>query len=54
MGIVGWIRLDPDRDKWWALASKVLSLRVPLNVQSSLSGCRTLGVSRRTRLYTVS
>jgi hypothetical protein len=56
MGVVDWIRLDLDQDtdKWWALVSKVVNLRIPLNAGNFLGGCATVGFSRRTRLYTVS
>jgi hypothetical protein len=28
-GIMDWIELTKDRDRWWALVSAVMNLRVP-------------------------
>jgi hypothetical protein len=44
-GGVDWIVLAQDRDKWRALVSGVMKLRVPENVGRSSSGCTTGGLS---------
>jgi hypothetical protein len=28
LGVVDWIRLSQDRDRWWAVVSAVMNLRV--------------------------
>jgi hypothetical protein len=48
-----WIDLVKDRDKWRALLNIVLNLRVPLNVGKFLSGCKTVGFSRRAQFHEV-
>ena len=36
-GGTDWIELVQDRDRWWALVSGVMNLRVPLNVGNFLT-----------------
>jgi hypothetical protein len=45
-----WIDLAQVRDKWRALVSTVMNLRVPYNSGKFLVGCRIGSVSRRAQL----
>jgi hypothetical protein len=45
-----WIDLAQDRDKWRALVSTVMNLRVSENAGKFLSGCTIGGFSRRAQL----
>ena len=40
-GCGDWMKLVQDRDRWRALVSTVMKLRVPKNAGSFLTGCRT-------------
>jgi hypothetical protein len=50
LGGMDWIDLAQDMDQGRALVNTVLNLRVLENIEQFLSGCATVGFSRRTRL----
>ena len=52
-GIV-WIDLAQDRDRWRALMTAVMNLRVPQNAGNFLTTREPVGVSKRTELHGVS
>jgi len=40
-GCEDWMELSEDRNRWWALVSTVMNLRVPKNAGNFLTSCRT-------------
>jgi hypothetical protein len=46
-GVMDWIDLAQDRDRWRSLVKSVIKLRTAYNVGEYLSGCKTGGLSRR-------
>jgi hypothetical protein len=53
-GCVDWMELSQNKDRWHALVSEVMNLRVPYNAGNCLTSCRTVSFSRRTLLHGVS
>jgi hypothetical protein len=49
-----WIDLAQGRDKWRALMSMLMNLRVPYSVGNFSSGCTTGSFSRRAQLRGIS
>ena len=41
-GCGDWMDLAQDRDRWWALVSTVMNLRVPENVGNFLIICKSI------------
>ena len=48
VGIMDWIGLARDRDRWRTLVSAVMNLRVPWNAGNFLTSCKPVSCSRRT------
>ena len=53
-GYMDWIGLAQDRDRWWALVSAVMNLRVPKNSRNFVTSCKPVSFSRRTLHHAVS
>ena len=53
MGVTDWIDLAQRSDRWRALVSAVMNLRVPQNAGNFLTSCRLVSFSR-TLLHGVS
>jgi hypothetical protein len=50
-GIIDWIDLTQDRDKWRTLVNVVMDLRVPLNSGKLSNGHTTGGLSSGAQLH---
>jgi len=53
-GVMDWIELVQDRERWQALVNVVRNLRVPQNAGSFMTSCKQVSFSRRALLRGVS
>jgi hypothetical protein len=53
-GVMDWIELAQDTDRWWAHVNVVMNLRVLQNVGNFLTSCKPVSFSTRALLYEVS
>ena len=50
-GVMDWVELTRNRDRWWAFANAVTNVRVPQNSGNFLTSCNPARFSRRTLLH---
>jgi hypothetical protein len=54
MGVIEWIDMAQDRDRWRVVENAVMNLRVPQNAGNFLSRLETVRFSRSTLIREVS